>query len=912
MSTFTPPPFRESPHEFMGLCLQDVVKALLEYNHGSNFRIEAIYLFGSRLYGVERVEQQQVHDVQPSHPIATTRSTTITTNGMALDQHHLSDYDFIIITNRGSIENRPSHQQHDNHSECMILPDDSRLTLELVVKDRYHLDCVVMDISSFLLDTFIEQHNYKAILPLWLSDQNTSDYVWFETPLMKLIRKFWLANLNVRLRQIQRGLTLWCRITAKRSFYDGDLRRCRKNLLHSIRYLKYAYQIVRQHKISKYRNAKKFYKLFFENTTEFTTWEQYEEIFRPLHKKFKTRLNDTCYNLFKDADNETSLMDDTMESSSLKFMDYIEKHPLRELSRNFSIVIAPLFESQNEREQKNRVLQDHVCGCYEYSALDIVNSWPQIEQELNQIFEKVSPRDIIQQETQTSPSLLKLITHREVHKRLDKLIPLRECWNGSVLSYEFPQYWNDLDHFSHDFHLKLVAHSYNYFFQYDADECVNMLQEENSHESSCITVTRKYLGTMYMLFYFNHEWRISTNQVNEDWKYLFSRNTHFNNDIQQQFWEIFHNSGYELPSETHMCFMFTLTFKPFLNDERTQTPSQQRQQQYLIAHGCRDMITLKEQFIETYATRYHWQTAEVVEIIPKQSYLEMMKNNKYKPKKRPPTSNPWRKKPDDLCVNLPLLPIFEKYIDEANDFSKNNPQLFSGFVLCDEQFNRIKVETSIFYNMGQLEIFRDSETQEESVDSENNEMLIIEMIRNLRTFQEEGINDLLLSLNHCPTIHHTSLVSTSSETHSCISTRVDQTYVRGMPVDIALVKHFVPAFTDMYMDFRNIFRLACHMIDHVYHSSLKELDHRLQKGVISEKELNKTFPSIIEEKSPVTRHFPFMFMRKHGIDTCFELFTRKHNLHTEAIHGFLIECKQKISKIVFQLSNRGDETFTQQ
>ncbi|KAG2393271.1 hypothetical protein C9374_006802 [Naegleria lovaniensis] len=841
------------------LSLQDVVKALLDVNHGCNFHIEAVYLFGSRLYGVNILE--------------------MTPN----DTSSCSDYDFIIITNR-------SADREHCFPSCR-LPDDSRLTLELVVRDKYHLDCVVMDISSFLLDTFIEQHNYKAILPLWLSDTTTSDYVWFETPLMKLIRKFWLANLNVRLRQIQRGLTLWCRITAKRSFYDGDLRRCRKNLLHSIRYLKYAYQIVDQYQISKYRNAKKFHTLFFENTKDFTTWDQYEQVFRPLHKKFKTRLNDTCYNLFKDAENETSQVNDTEALSnsqhSLKFLEYIEKHHLRDLSRNFSIVISPIFETQNERQLRSGMHDDQLCHD-EYSALDMIHSWPLIEQKLQYIYQHESLRNLIQQETQITPNLFKLITHREVHKRLDKLIPLRECWNGSVLSFELPQHWHDLENFAmHDLRLKLIAHPYNYFFQYDADDCVNMLQEEDSKDSF-ITVTRKYLGTMCMLFYFNNEWRISTNQVNDDWKYLFSRTSHrFNEDqdIQQQFWNAFHNSKYELPAETHMCFMFTLTFKPFLN-HGLHNNQRQDQQQWLIAHGCRDMNTLKEHLIETYAQQYHWKTAEVVDTISKNPYLEIVKNTKYKPKKRAPTANPWRKKPDDLCVNLPLLPVFEKYIDEANDFSCNNPELFSGFVLCDEQFNRIKVETSIFFNMGQLEIFRDSETQEESVDSENNEMLIIEMIRNLRTFQEEGIDDLLTNHENFNNNSSTIMTSETSASPMC------------EPIDITLVKHFVPAFTNMYIDFRNIFRLACHMIDHVYNSSLNELDHRLQSGAISEKDTNKIFPTILQEKSPVSRHFPFMYMRKHHIETCFELFTRKYYLHTEAIHGFLLECKQKRHNII--------------
>ncbi|EFC49833.1 hypothetical protein NAEGRDRAFT_78112 [Naegleria gruberi] len=811
------------------LNVQSLVQTLIEYNGGDNFHIEAIYLFGSRLYGIENTYISESDQTK-------------------------SDYDFIIITNRKADEREGINRNNR-------LPSDSRMTLELSCGEN-QMDCVVMDVSHFLMDVFIEQHNYKSILPLWL--ENGGQFVWFESNLMRWIRTYWMALLNIRLRQIQRGLTLWCKITAKRSFNDGDLKRSRKNLLHSIRYLKYAIHITKDKKIVKYRNAKKFHQLFFEKTKEFNLWREYEEMFRPIHKLFKSKLNDACYEIFKSSQTfSNEIMNEIIEKSipSTAFLEYCKRYGVTELARDFSIVVSPLFESKKEQQEKQVILGEQQSSP---TAISLIEGTYHIPQDQSII-------DLIKKESFISTKLVKMITHREVHKRLDDLIPLQECWNGSIVEMHPPSDWtNTLDRAN----MKLVAHPYKYFFQYDSDACDNILLKTNSKpvENQSIQVTMKYVGTMCMLFYHDNEWRISTNQ-SQDWEYLYGRSdpsTMNKNDTQTDFWKVFEEGGYLLPEDTTKCFMFTLSSVPFLSEGDSSSNFSSRE---LIAHGCRDMKTLKEESIQPHAERYNWKHPEIIEIIPKGPYFDIVEQTKYKPKKRPLNANMWRKKPDDICVNLPLFKVFEKYMELANDFSTMDPERYSGFILCDQDFVRVKIETGIYYSMSYLELFRDSETQETSVDSENNQMYMIEMVRNLKSFLSESVQELVNSGGD---------LSTLSE----------------MTTDLKLVKHYVPEFFNLYVEYRNLYKITCNLMNVVHAKIQQVVQQQIENGTLKEEDINKVYPDLVKEYSPLSRTFPLMYMRKNQIDNCFNLFTRKNYLHTEAIHNLLTECRQKIDKVL--------------
>ncbi|KAL9656915.1 hypothetical protein ABK040_007007 [Willaertia magna] len=783
--------------------------------------IKRIYLFGSRLYGT--------------------------------NSPNSSDYDFIIILNK----------QLDKIPNVFISSDRTTLELDINLNNKdIHLDIVFLDLQYFVTKVFLQRHNYKSLLPIYLNNLNKIKPIWYETKFMFHIRTFWLKYLNVRLRQVHRSLLLWCRITAKRSFIENDIRRCRKNLLHAIRYLKYALQITNLGEIYNYQNVKKYFNKFFIETEKFTTWKEYDELFKPIHTKLRKELNEVGFKLFKDSEIITNNY--LNEGKYPTVIHYILNYGIRELVRNFSINVSPVSEKEEEvNEIENKIIKTvvdekntaveivKIINNSEDTVSDGINS--SVLLSVNQLSEK--ERNEMLLSFGVSNELIKIQTNREVRKKLEVLPPVRECWNGMIVQINF----NQCQNFKEGQDIKLIALPYEYIFQYDENCAEDLLQTNNNNEIKKLMITKKYLGISILMFYFKGKWRITTNDQENDWNILLSRGNENN-----LFWNLFKKLNYKLPNDIDKCFMFTMT-----NNQK------------IILHGVRNMNTLKEEEINYYALKYNWEKAEILEIIDRNPFiLEALKEKKKNKNNNncntsSTSNNEFRKRPNSLSVNIPLRELFEKYIDIANDFTKTDPNLFNGFIIRNEEFKRVKIESSIFNQISKLELFIDSETQEESVESEYNEMIVIEMFRNLTFLKKEPIQ-LLFEDNY--------LSNYSNENY----------------LDINIVLKYNPKFVEFYKELRKIWIISCHVLNIKFKEMINELNNLNNQSINS---LDQEFVKIVSKKSPLGRTFPFFYLRKEKLNDAFEIFTRKHYIHTEATHGFLMECKKKKDQLLEILKN---------
>jgi hypothetical protein len=221
---------------------------------------------------------------------------------------------------------------------------DDMKTLELEY-NGYKMDCVIIDTDQYV--SLI--HNYKVILTLWLPEE----FVWYEEPSMFDIRVNWLAKYNINLRAVQRNLVLWCYTTAKRSWFEGDIRRAKKNLVHGIRYLLFAHQIFDNGSITDYQAATPFFNQVFNSTEE--NWEFYDELYKPLYAQMKKDLSDKTFNMVETLRKTQCYLsrDHYLENTKngLYTIQYIRANGLTSLSRHFGIWVHPVTNVESSEDK---------------------------------------------------------------------------------------------------------------------------------------------------------------------------------------------------------------------------------------------------------------------------------------------------------------------------------------------------------------------------------------------------------------------------------------------------------------------------------------------------------------------------------------------------------------------------------
>lgn len=151
-------------------------------------------------------------------------------------------------------------------------------------------------------------------------------------------------------------------------------------------------------------------------------------------------------------------------------------------------------------------------------------------------------------------------------------------------------------------------------------------------------VFEKLDGSIITLYFYNNTWHISTSGVPDASAPLNDTGVTF----ADMFWKVWQRLGYSLPNETQYCYMFEL-MTPF---NRVVV---QHSKSNIVLHGVRDMSTLKEYNPNFFAQKNNWE-----------------------------------------CVKVFHLNNFDAVVNAANVL---NPVESEGFIVCDGNFNRVKIKS---------------------------------------------------------------------------------------------------------------------------------------------------------------------------------------------------------------------------
>lgn len=179
--------------------------------------------------------------------------------------------------------------------------------------------------------------------------------------------------------------------------------------------------------------------------------------------------------------------------------------------------------------------------------------------------------------------------------------------------------------------LKFVALPYCRFF--NAEETKAAVIDWST--AKCFN---KVDGSLVYLYYYNNEWNVSTSGIPDASGTLPFGDLTF----KDLFWKVWNELGYQLPEETNYTFIFEL-MTPY---NKVVVPMFKNQ---ILMHGVRNIDTLQEFDHEPFAKKYGWQVVD--------SYN---------------------------MNNLEDILAASKVI---------NPMEQEGYVICDQNFNRIKVKS---------------------------------------------------------------------------------------------------------------------------------------------------------------------------------------------------------------------------
>jgi hypothetical protein len=203
-------------------------------------------------------------------------------------------------------------------------------------KDGVEIECHIFDTKLFI--QLVLKHNAVVTQNVYITDPN---FVWFEDESIKQFRTYWFRVMNLQNRKIRSSLIreaeIWCFAKAKRLWHEGDRQKSRKNIVHAIRYLLFAHQLVTYGSITDYTVGNQWYKEMFDPNNLLDTWTEYETKYKPLLNKLRDDLSDYVKKQEKQYTEET-----LYEYGHFKVIPFIQKYGLEYLSRIFCVHITPI------------------------------------------------------------------------------------------------------------------------------------------------------------------------------------------------------------------------------------------------------------------------------------------------------------------------------------------------------------------------------------------------------------------------------------------------------------------------------------------------------------------------------------------------------------------------------------------
>ncbi|KAL0490078.1 bifunctional polynucleotide kinase/RNA ligase [Acrasis kona] len=190
----------------------------------------------------------------------------------------------------------------------------------------------------------------------------------------------------------------------------------------------------------------------------------------------------------------------------------------------------------------------------------------------------------------------------------------------------------------------IVCLPYTKFFNMDEDQSA---YKKHRFDFSTATVYEKLDGSLCTLYHYKDKWHVSSSGVPDAAGLLSNHNTRLEKDEKpikfcDLFWDIWKNLGYTLPVDTNKCYMFEMVTHRHVILCRPE-------QEEIILHGVRDMRTLLEERPQEHALMNNWK-----------------------------------------CVQTHS---FESLQHVKNSTRFLNPIKSEGYVVCDANFNRVKIKS---------------------------------------------------------------------------------------------------------------------------------------------------------------------------------------------------------------------------
>ncbi len=194
--------------------------------------------------------------------------------------------------------------------------------------------------------------------------------------------------------------------------------------------------------------------------------------------------------------------------------------------------------------------------------------------------------------------------------------------------------------FDRDKDWEIISYPYDKFFNYGEGKAATI-------DWSSAKVYEKLDGSLMVLYYYDDKWHVSSSGTPDGAGAI--RNCDLN--LAQLFWQVWAELGYQLPTDIEHCYIFELMTK---QNQIISIPERNR----LVLHGARNIKSLAESEPEVWATKYGW---ELITSYPLTSDVEVK-----------------------AAANL------------------LNPIVSEGYIVCDCNFNRVKIKSPQYVAIGHL------------------------------------------------------------------------------------------------------------------------------------------------------------------------------------------------------------------
>ena len=179
---------------------------------------------------------------------------------------------------------------------------------------------------------------------------------------------------------------------------------------------------------------------------------------------------------------------------------------------------------------------------------------------------------------------------------------------------------------------EVVSYAYDKFFNYGEPLAIPI-------DWQSATIYDKLDGSLMVLYYYDNQWRVQSSGTADGGGEVSG----FNFSFSQLFWRVWQELNYPLPEEKEYCFIFEL-LTPY-NRIVVKQPENN-----LVLHGVRNIKTLQEEKPQFWAEKYDF----------------------------------------NLVKTFPL----SSWQDIINSAEKLEPTEAEGYVICDANFQRVKVKSS--------------------------------------------------------------------------------------------------------------------------------------------------------------------------------------------------------------------------